>query len=154
MVGEVNTPAAPNGAPTVSENPLAQSNLVVIPEERFITERLALRTTMIMAVERHVSHKATHPHHHFKIAPAPKAPSRNGGAPRASSSNYLDRFNEETHGMSDLDSIMVVGAVLDGLRECPFLDSLTRDVPRDLSEVMSRAQKYIASDEFKAGRKE
>ncbi|KAJ0986675.1 hypothetical protein J5N97_005031 [Dioscorea zingiberensis] len=68
--------------------------------------------------------------------------------------NYLDRFNEETHGMSDLDSIMVVGAVLDGLRECPFLDSLTRDVPRDLSEVMSRAQKYIASDEFKAGRKE
>ncbi|KAJ0962674.1 hypothetical protein J5N97_027796 [Dioscorea zingiberensis] len=44
--------------------------------------------------------------------------------------NYLDRFNEETHGMSDLDSIMVVGAILDGLRECPFLDSLTRDVPR------------------------
>ncbi|KAJ0962462.1 hypothetical protein J5N97_030290 [Dioscorea zingiberensis] len=68
--------------------------------------------------------------------------------------SYLDRFNEETHGMSDLDSIMVVGAVLDGLRECPFLDSLTRDVPRDLSEVMSRAQRYIASDEFKAGRKE
>ncbi|KAJ0974878.1 hypothetical protein J5N97_016843 [Dioscorea zingiberensis] len=65
--------------------------------------------------------------------------------------NYLD---EETHGMSDLDSIMVVGAVLDGLRDCPFLDSLTRDVPRDLFEVMSRAQRYIASDEFKAGRKE
>ncbi|KAJ0984219.1 hypothetical protein J5N97_002575 [Dioscorea zingiberensis] len=41
--------------------------------------------------------------------------------------DYLDRFNDETQGMSDLDSIMVVGAV---------------------------SQSFIATNEFKAGRRE
>ncbi|KAJ0963351.1 hypothetical protein J5N97_028473 [Dioscorea zingiberensis] len=56
--------------------------------------------------------------------------------------------------MTNLDSIMVVGAVMDGLRECPFLDAISQDVPKDLSELMSRSQQYIALEEFKAGRKE
>ncbi|KAJ0985444.1 hypothetical protein J5N97_003800 [Dioscorea zingiberensis] len=68
--------------------------------------------------------------------------------------DYLDRFKKETYGMSHLDSIMVVGAAMDGRREYSFLEAISRDVPRDLPELMNRVQKYIASNEFKAGRRE
>ncbi|KAJ0974279.1 hypothetical protein J5N97_016244 [Dioscorea zingiberensis] len=68
--------------------------------------------------------------------------------------DYLDRFSKETADTTHQDSLMEVTGVMEGLRDCPFLDSITGAIPRNFTELMSRAQEFIATEEFKAGRRE
>ncbi|KAJ0983303.1 hypothetical protein J5N97_011558 [Dioscorea zingiberensis] len=59
-------------------------------------------------------------------------------------------FNKEVNGMVDMNSALVVGIAVKGLKDGPFKDSLTREPPAGLLDFQSLVAKYIASEEVKA----
>ncbi|KAJ0965023.1 hypothetical protein J5N97_026161 [Dioscorea zingiberensis] len=70
--------------------------------------------------------------------------------PEESLRGYISRFNKEINGMVDINSAIVVGIVVKGLKDGLFKDSLTREPLAGLSDFQATAAKYIASEEMKA----
>ena len=57
--------------------------------------------------------------------------------------NYIAHFNAEQHYIDDCEQPFVMAALKAGLLRGPFLYSITKNMPKDHSELLARANKYI-----------
>ncbi|GAV87110.1 hypothetical protein CFOL_v3_30536, partial [Cephalotus follicularis] len=60
---------------------------------------------------------------------------------------YLNRFNAEALKVRDLVHSIAVTMIINGLRDCMFTHSLTKNNQKELSEHLERAEKYINAEE-------
>ncbi|XP_015946357.1 uncharacterized protein LOC107471410 [Arachis duranensis] len=57
--------------------------------------------------------------------------------------DYMERFNKACLEIQDLSTEAVIMGLVNGLRECPFSQSISERHPTSLNDVQERAKKYI-----------
>ena len=62
--------------------------------------------------------------------------------------DYVKWFNQVVLEIEDLSDKMVIIVMMEGLRPGPLFDSLSKNVPKILSTLQSKANKYIAAEEL------
>ena len=62
--------------------------------------------------------------------------------------DYVKRFNQVVLEMKDPSDKVVVMTMMEGLRLGPLFDSLSKNVPKTLSTLQSKGDKYIATKEL------
>ena len=68
--------------------------------------------------------------------------------------SYLTRFNKEALLIDEADDKILVAAFMNGLRKGKFLFSLYKNNPKNMSEVLYRATKYMNVDDVLMTREE
>ncbi|XP_029144876.1 uncharacterized protein [Arachis hypogaea] len=61
--------------------------------------------------------------------------------------DYMERFNKACLKIQDLPTEAVIMGLVNGLREGPFSQSISKRHPTSLSDVQERAEKYINMEE-------
>ncbi|XP_072089473.1 uncharacterized protein [Arachis hypogaea] len=61
--------------------------------------------------------------------------------------DYMERFNKACLEIQDLPTEAVIMGLVNGLREGPFSQSISKRHPTSLSDVQERAKKYINMEE-------
>ncbi|GFY91372.1 hypothetical protein Acr_07g0015680 [Actinidia rufa] len=61
---------------------------------------------------------------------------------------FVKRFNQAILEVEDPSDKVIIMAMMEGLRPGPLFDSLSKNVPETLSALQSKADKYIAAEEF------
>ncbi|XP_057719322.1 uncharacterized protein LOC130933719 [Arachis stenosperma] len=61
--------------------------------------------------------------------------------------DYMERFNKACLEIQDLPTEAVIMGLVNGLREGPFSQSISKRHPTSLSDVQERAEKYINIEE-------
>ncbi|XP_072066799.1 uncharacterized protein [Arachis hypogaea] len=61
--------------------------------------------------------------------------------------DYMERFNKVFLEIQDLPTEAVIMGLVNGLREGPFSQSISKRHPTSLSDVQERAEKYINMEE-------
>ncbi|XP_072090462.1 uncharacterized protein [Arachis hypogaea] len=61
--------------------------------------------------------------------------------------DYMERFNKACLEIQDLPTEAVIMGLVNGLREGPFSQSISKRHPTSLSDVQERAEKYINMEE-------
>ncbi|XP_057758939.1 uncharacterized protein LOC130979496 [Arachis stenosperma] len=62
--------------------------------------------------------------------------------------DYMERFNKACLEIQDLPTEAVIMGLVNGLREGPFSQSISKRHPTTLSDVQERAEKYINMEEI------
>ncbi|GFS41523.1 hypothetical protein Acr_00g0074860 [Actinidia rufa] len=62
--------------------------------------------------------------------------------------DYVRRFNQAILEVEDPSDKVVIMAIMEGLRLGPLFDSLSKNVPKTLSALQNKADKYIAAEEL------
>ena len=62
--------------------------------------------------------------------------------------DYVKRFNQAILKVKDPSDKVVVTAMMEGLYLGPLFDFLSKNVPKTLSALQSKADKYIAAEEL------
>ena len=68
--------------------------------------------------------------------------------------NYIMRFNAELHNVEDCELRFATLALKAGLATGPFLHSITKNKPRDHTELLAMANKYILVEDLNQSRQE
>ena len=66
---------------------------------------------------------------------------------RESLRNYMERFNKTCMDIQSLPTEAAIMGLINGLREGPFSQSISKKYPTSLDEVQERAEKYINMEE-------
>ncbi|XP_057719973.1 uncharacterized protein LOC130934410 [Arachis stenosperma] len=66
---------------------------------------------------------------------------------RESLHNYMERFNKACLDIQNLPTETAIMGLINGLREGPFIHSISKRHPTSLNEVQERAEKYINMEE-------
>ncbi|XP_057760646.1 uncharacterized protein LOC130981024 [Arachis stenosperma] len=61
--------------------------------------------------------------------------------------NYMERFNKTCMNIQNLPTEAAIMGLINGLREGPFSQSISKKYPTSLNEVQQRAEKYINMEE-------
>ncbi|GFZ08175.1 hypothetical protein Acr_19g0011120 [Actinidia rufa] len=61
---------------------------------------------------------------------------------------FVKRFNQAILEVEDPSDKVIIMAMMEGLRPGPLFDSLSKNVPENLSALQSKADKYIAAEEL------
>ncbi|GFY98578.1 hypothetical protein Acr_12g0011190 [Actinidia rufa] len=62
--------------------------------------------------------------------------------------DFVKRFNQAVLDVEDPSDIVIIMAMMEGLRPGPLFNSLSKNVPETLSALQSKADKYIAAEEL------
>ena len=62
--------------------------------------------------------------------------------------NYVKWFNQAILEVEDPSDKVVIMAMMEGLRPGPLFDSLSKNIPKILSTLQGKANKYIASEKL------
>lgn len=62
--------------------------------------------------------------------------------------DYISKFNFTALEIKNLNQVVVMVALMGGLKRHSFSYSLAKRPPQDLQELLSHAKKYINADEF------
>ncbi|GFY94940.1 hypothetical protein Acr_10g0003250 [Actinidia rufa] len=62
--------------------------------------------------------------------------------------DYVKRFNQIILEVEDSSDKVVIMAMMEGLRSGPLFDSLSKNIPKTLSTLQNKADKYIATEEL------
>ena len=68
--------------------------------------------------------------------------------------SYITRFNKEALLIDEVDDKILVVAFTNGLRKSKFLFSLYKNDPKNMSEVLYRATKYMNAKDALLAREE
>ncbi|XP_072056308.1 uncharacterized protein [Arachis hypogaea] len=61
--------------------------------------------------------------------------------------DYMERFNKAYFEIQDLHTEAIIMGLVNGLREGPFFQSISKRHPTSLNDVQERAEKYINMEE-------
>ena len=62
--------------------------------------------------------------------------------------DYVKRSNQDVHEIEDFSNKVIIMTMMEGLRPGPLFNFLSKKIPKTLSALQGKANKYIATEEL------